>query len=167
MKQPNLKLRHLAAILTLAVTPALAPLPSYAMPPMGGPGEHTTQALEQLHAKLTLTPDQEKLWKQAEESTKALSSERRTRFRAKHDELKAALSDPNSDLHAVANKMDADLRAELDKARDNRNQWLAFYDSLKPEQRQTVRSFLLEKLEHPKGPRHGQRKPGGTPESRP
>lgn len=77
--------------------------------------------------------------------------------RAAHSEIGALLSDtqadlraPDADLHQIAADVDRSLFALIAEGRSLRNQRMAFYDNLSPEQQAEVRSLLADRLERAK-----------------
>ncbi|AVP97976.1 hypothetical protein C7S18_12530 [Ahniella affigens] len=66
------------------------------------------------------------------------------------DQTQSDLRAPDADLHQIAANADRALFALLAEGRGLRNQRMAFYDSLSPEQQAEVRSMLANRLDRAK-----------------
>jgi Spy/CpxP family protein refolding chaperone len=105
------------------------------------------RAFERLRDELKLDAQQETLWKEAGAFAREQREAIRARLARGRAELKALLEQPDSDLRAVAKRMD-ELRAEGLKLRDaTREHWFAVYDALGAEQKEKVRLFFKDGAE--------------------
>lgn len=111
----------------------------------GRPGHHmmfNMKGMAQLHDDLKLDAKQEAAWQQADKASKEAMSGMRDRMVKHHDEIQALIDKPGTDLREVARRMD-DFRAEGQKLhQENRDRWLAVYDTLNAEQKEKVRVFF-------------------------
>lgn len=108
-------------------------------PPIG-------QSLGRLHKDLALDATQDAQWKSAIAATETLRHEMRDAHRSTHEQLKAELKAPAPDLRAVAARLDKQREEQLKKRQQARETWLAFYDGLKPEQKEKASHFLLHQI---------------------
>ena len=129
---------------------------------MGGMGMHQPmfhgRGMMRLHDELKLDAKQEALWNDAMTFARDNGGAMRERMIKEHEEIKAMLDKPGTDLRDVAKRMD-DFRAEGQKLhQENRDRWLAVYDTLNPEQKEKVRVFFKGMSERMgKMGRHGSR----------
>ena len=145
-----------------AATSALA-MPFGGNGPDGGgrSGHHMMfgmKGMTALHDDLKLDAKQEAAWQQADKASKDAMTGVRDRMAKHHEEIKAMVDKPGTDLREVAKRMD-DFRAEGQKLhQENRDRWLAVYDTLNPEQKEKVRVFFKGMSERMgKMGRHGGR----------
>ncbi|TKC83069.1 periplasmic heavy metal sensor [Trinickia terrae] len=119
--------------------------------PMGGPGgpggwHHGgfEKQLNQLHAQLKLSPDQEKQWQDALNTMKQNRDAARKSHEQMHDQFKAMQQQPILDLNALhdahvkAQQQDEQLREQTAQA------WLAFYNGLNDQQKTIVSTALKQ-----------------------
>lgn len=66
------------------------------------------------------------------------------------DQTQADLRAPDADMHQIAANVDRALFALVIEGRGLRNQRMAFYDGLSPEQQAEVRSLLADRLDRAK-----------------
>ncbi len=161
---PRMLIATSALAFGLAGSAFAAPPPSDAP---GGPaaGMHQRQAMHgmkdfaRLHDELKLDAKQEALWQDAAKASREGMGGMRERMRKEHEEIQTLLSQPGTDLRAVAKRMD-DFRAEGQAIHQaNRDRWLTVYDALNPDQKEKARLFFKSKFEHMRhgGPRgHGR-----------
>ncbi len=111
----------------------------------GRPGHHmmlNMKGMTQLHDDLKLDAKQEAAWQQADKASKEAMTGVRERMTKHHEEIKSMIDKPGTDLREVAKRMD-DFRAEGQKQhQDNRDRWLAVYDTLNAEQKEKVRVYF-------------------------
>ena len=130
-------------------------------PDGGKVGHHmmfSGKGMARLHDDLKLDTKQEAAWQQANTANKEAMAGMRERMTKHHDEIKAMIDKPGTDLRDVTKRMD-DFRAEGQKLhQENRDRWLAVYDTLNPEQKEKVRVFFKGMSERMgKMGRHGSR----------
>ncbi|MFT3848359.1 MAG: periplasmic heavy metal sensor [Propionivibrio sp.] len=135
-----------SAIALGLVTSALAMPPGGSGPDgMGRPGHHMMfgmKGMMRLHDDLKLDARQEAAWQQADKASKDAMAGMRERMTRHHEEIKAMIDKPGTDLREVAKRMD-DFRVEGQKLhQENRDRWFAVYDTLNPEQKEKVRVFF-------------------------
>lgn len=125
---------------------------SFAMPLMQNsdhePGERMIRQLDQLHGRLKLTEQQEALWQRAKTESDNKMKSRHAEHKQAIKEMKDALNDPKVDLRALSGKMDQRHELAAKESKETRELWLAVYDSLDAKQREMVRGFLLERIDH-------------------
>ncbi|SBT10210.1 conserved exported hypothetical protein [Candidatus Accumulibacter aalborgensis] len=115
--------------------------------------------MSRLHDELKLDAQQEALWQQAEQSSKASMSAMHDQRRKQHAEVLAAVSKPGADLRAVLKQMDELREAGRKQHEANRDRWLTVYDVLDATQKEKARLFFKSKFERmEQGGRFG---PGG------
>ncbi len=123
-------------------------------PPPGGPGgpegwhhgHNMMKGMQELHNKLNLNADQEKLWQSALDTMK----KNHEAMRANHMQLKkqfdAMKNQPILDMNALhaarqqVEQQDAQLREQT------ANAWLVFYNGLNDQQKTTVSSALKARM---------------------
>lgn len=157
---PRLFIATSAIALGLA-TSAMA-MPFGGNGPDGGKSGHhmmfNMKGMTRLHDDLKLDAKQEAAWQQADKASKDAMVGMRERMTKHHDEIQALIDKPGTDLREVTKRMD-DFRAEGQKLhQENRDRWLAVYDTLNPEQKEKVRVFfkgMSERMD--KMGRHGGR----------
>ena len=121
------------------------------------------RGFERLHRELNLNPQQEDLWKKAQN----LQREEFRTMRAKTEEtrakLRAEIDKPGADLKKFAQLSDQlreQSRAQMDAAHKQvRDAWFSVYDSLDAKQKEQVRLAIRDGMDHPRG--HGARRRGG------
>jgi protein CpxP len=115
----------------------------------GGPGGHRMemrmkQQMDQLHAQLKLTADQEKLWQSALDTMKQNHEAMRASHKQMHDQMKSMEQQPILDLNAMnaahqkIEQQNAQLRDQTTAA------WLNFYNALNDQQKTTVSTALKQ-----------------------
>lgn len=125
---------------------------SFAMPLMEDsgdqPGERMVRQLDKLHGKLKLNEQQESLWQRTKTESNNKMKSRQTERQQAVKEMKEALNDPKVDLRALSGKMDQRHELAAKESKETRELWLAVYDNLDARQREMVRGFLLERIDH-------------------
>jgi protein CpxP len=100
--------------------------------------------LDDLHARLKLTPEQEKLWQTAADTMKRDGEAERANHEKVHAQLKAMLQQPILDMdalhtaHTQVQQESARLREETASA------WLAVYDALDDPQKTMVSDLFKQ-----------------------
>jgi uncharacterized membrane protein len=105
------------------------------------------RGMARLHDELKLDAQQEALWKEAQSFAREHHEAMSARWHKDQTEIKALLDQPDSDLRAVAKRMD-ELRAEGIQQRDVvRDRWFVVYDSLSAGQKEKARLFFKDGME--------------------
>ena len=180
---PRILLSTLVLSLGLAAGTGFAAAPRGDCPAMGapvggpgggpgmGPGMHQPmfqgRGMVRLHDDLKLDAKQEALWNDAMTFARDNGGAMRERMIKEHEEIKAMLDKPGTDLHAVSKRME-EMRAQGMAMRDAlHGRWFALYDALNPQQKEQVRIFFKDGMERmPRGGhRDGERRGPGQPRS--
>lgn len=149
------------SILAAALLVGLAGVASANMDGPGRGGDRMMAGMEQVHAKLKLTPDQEAAWKQAQEKSRATMKDRRDAHQKVHEAMKQELAKAEPDFAAVAKVADQTQEANLKSRREGRDQWLKLYATFTPEQKIIARDFMRERMARmEKGGKMGDRTKG-------
>ena len=112
-----------------------------------GFGIHSFQGMNRLHEELKLDERQEALWKEAEQSSIDHRKAMAERMHKHYSETKAMFDQPGADMRSILKRGD-ELRSEGFKERDAiQDRWLSVYDSLDPDQKETVRLFFKDRME--------------------
>lgn len=102
---------------------------------------------EQLRKDLKLTPNQQILWHQTEQRTRAILAERqqrRARLQADTDKL---LHTPGAEFRDLARGYDDDGAAAQQEARQLREVWFSMADALDDGQRKMVQDYILDRMQ--------------------
>jgi protein CpxP len=102
--------------------------------------------LGKLHDQLKLTPEQEGLWRQAEEKTRETAKQMRASRDKVRDALKQELAKSEPDLAAVASIADQAQEDRLKARHEVRDLWLKLYAGLSPQQKAVAADFLRDRL---------------------
>lgn len=158
-----------------AATPDAPPPggPGMMMGGPGGPGGHRMemrmkQQMEQLHAKLSLNADQEKLWQSALNVMKQNHEAMRASHMQMRDQMKSMENQPILDLNAM-NAAHQKIEQQNAQLRDQSTAaWLNFYNALNDQQKTTVSTALKQHFakmhEHEMKMHERWGKKGGAPE---
>ena len=142
---PRLFIATSAIALGLATSAMAMPFGGNGPDGGGRPGHHMMfdmKGMTRLHDDLKLDAKQEAAWQQADKASKDAMAGMRERMTKHHDEIQALIDKPGTDLREVTKRMD-DFRAEGQKLhQENRDRWLAVYDTLNAEQKEKVRVFF-------------------------
>ena len=136
---------------------------------MGGMGMHQPmfhgRGMMRLHDELKLDAKQEALWNDAMSFASDNGGAMRDRMIKEHEEIKAMLDKPGTDLHAVSKRMD-DMRTQGMAMRSALHErWFSVYDALNPQQKEQVRVYFKDGMDgmrqggHRGGDRRGQGQP--------
>lgn len=110
-------------------------------------GGHMMREVARLKTSLKLDANQTQLWDRAEALMKPPAG-LREQMKARHDQLAAALDDPNFDPRKLAADMDAAQAERSAAMKAVRDAWIAVYLSLNPVQRGQAREFLRSHMMH-------------------
>ena len=131
----------------------------------GAEGIGPMRGFERLHRQLNLNPQQEELWKKAQDAQReafrtmrAKAEETRARLRVEIDKAGADLKQ----FAALGDKLRAEMRAQMDASRKQvRSAWFGVYDSLDAKQKEQVRVAIRDGMDRHRGWHHGGPR-GGT-----
>ena len=127
----------------MAKTPTEKPARPTGLPPE----TPILNALSRLHDELKLDVSQDTLWCKAEKADWGTLGQTQTCLHLKRTEMLTLLAQPGADLRAVARHFDDFQAEEQRRCVANRERWLTVYEALDGEQREKVRSFLINRLE--------------------
>ena len=123
------------------------------------------RGMMRLHDELKLDAKQEALWNDAMSFARDNGGAMRDRMIKEHEEIKAMLDKPGTDLHAVSKRMD-DMRTQGMAMRSALHErWFSVYDALNPQQKEQVRVYFKDGMDgmrqggHRGGDRRGQGQP--------
>lgn len=102
---------------------------------------------EQLKPDLHLTPNQQTLWHQTEQKTRAILSGRQQRRARLQEKTEQILHAPGAELRDLAPAYDEDGAAAEQEARQLRELWLNMADALDDKQRKLVQDFILDRMQ--------------------
>ena len=139
----------------------------------------------ELRKALALNANQQLLWQQSEQRTRALLRERQGRRERLQTQAAALARDPGAELRTLGTAADAESEASAREDKALREQWLLLNDALDDGQRAVVLRFLADQLERVRdaapprreageggggreggghgGPGGGRGRPGGSP----
>ena len=121
----------------------------------------------ELRKALTLNANQQLLWQQSEQRTRALLRERQGRRERLQAQAAALANNPGAELRTLGTAADAEAQASAQEDQALREQWLLLNDALDDRQRAVVLRFLADQLERvrdaapPRGEGGGAREGGG------
>lgn len=121
----------------------------------------------ELRKALALNANQQLLWQQSEQRTRALLRERQGRRERLQAQAAALANNPGAELRALGTAADAEAQASAQEDQALREQWLLLNDALDDRQRAVVLRFLADQLERvrdaapPRGEGGGAREGGG------
>ncbi|BEV13775.1 hypothetical protein HBDW_05630 [Herbaspirillum sp. DW155] len=111
---------------------------------------------EQLKSDLKLTPNQQILWRQTEQKTRAILAQRQQRRAHLQEHTEQVLHAPGGDFRELAADYDNDGRAAEEEGRQLREIWFAMADALDDGQRKQVQDYIVDRMQRvADGPAHG------------
>jgi hypothetical protein len=102
---------------------------------------------EQLRSDLKLTPNQQILWKQTDQKTRAILRQRQTRRERLQAETDAVLHRPDGDFRELTRGYDEDGVAAEQEGRQLREIWLTMGDALDDHQRKIAQDYILDRMQ--------------------
>jgi len=120
----------------------------------------------ELRKALALNANQQLLWQQSEQRTRALLRERHGRRERLQAQAAALAKNPGAELRELGAAADAEAAASAVEDKAVREQWLVLNDALDDRQRALVLRFLADQLERvrdaapPRGEEGGRREGG-------
>jgi len=142
MKRNQLIAGVILALSSLGLTSS-----SFAVPVMDLRSEDLLQWVMGQKEALQLTPNQQILWQQLEVKTRAMLSDKRSRRERLQANLLRSLDNPAIELRDLAGTLDAESLASEQEGKRLREMWLTLNDALNDNQRQIVRSLLVDQLQ--------------------
>jgi Spy/CpxP family protein refolding chaperone len=115
----------------------------------GGPGGADAMIghlIAEARAELKLDTMQQEMFDRAVANSKAAREKARARHSKVRDTLQAELAKPEPNLAAVAAAADAAMEEGRVARKAVRDEWLAFYEKLGPEQKAVVRDRLQKRM---------------------
>jgi Spy/CpxP family protein refolding chaperone len=115
----------------------------------GAPWQHHDgnmigKQLEQLHAKLKLTPAQEQLWQAAIDTMKRDRTAERANHEKMHEQFKAMQQQPILDLNALNAAHEQQMQENARLHEETAKAWLAVYNALDDQQKTMVSDLLKQ-----------------------
>ena len=101
----------------------------------------------ELRKALALNANQQLLWQQSEQRTRALLRERQGRRERLQAQAAALARNPGAELRELGTAADAEAQASAQEDKALREQWLLMNDALDDRQRAVVLRFLADQLE--------------------
>ncbi len=155
-----------SALVTAALVPLTFAVHTFAMPDMpekkgGDCGMMQDHHMGGMHGgmfghlknKLSLTPEQDKLWTAAQNNEREMHHKMMGTHQEHMQNLKAQLAKPDFDPRAMITQM-KQTRQQHEQAMDKQmDMWLAMWDSLSADQRTTLRNELSKDMDRMGG--HG------------
>ena len=151
MNRPNPRSRSLARVIAATATAlALAfAVDAAAQAPgagAGDPGAMIARMLQSAKAALNLDTSQQLAWDNAVSASKAAHQAIRANRQKVRDAVQVELAKPQPDLAAVAALADDVAQQNRAQHINARNQWLALYAMLSPDQKTIVRDGIAARL---------------------
>jgi Spy/CpxP family protein refolding chaperone len=149
--------RSIAGVAAIAMAMAFGSGATQAQP-LGGPHGHGGPAgpdgadamighlIAEARAELKLNTMQQEMFDKAVANSKLMHEKARARHAKVRDTLQTELAKPEPNLAAVAAAADATMEEGRVARKAVRDEWLAFYEKLGPEQKAVVRDRLQKRL---------------------
>lgn len=102
---------------------------------------------EQLRKDLQLTPNQQILWQQTEQRTRAVLHQRQQRRARLQEDTDKVLRTPGAELRDLARGYDDDGVAAEQEGRQLREIWFSMADALDDRQRKQVQDYILDRMQ--------------------
>lgn len=134
----------IVAALTFGVSAAAFAQPMG--PGAGDPGDMVARMLQHTKDKLNLDSSQQVAWDNAVAVSKAAHQAILANRQRVHDSLQAELAKPQPDLAGLAALTDDIAQQNRTQHLNARNQWLAVYATLSPDQKTIVRDGLAQRM---------------------
>ncbi len=146
--QPRIarKLASIAAALALGMTGLASAQPSGPPHGAGGPDGMLGQMLQSAKVRLNLDTSQQQAWDNAIAQAKSARQQAVANRQRVHDTLQAELAKSEPDLAAVAAASDQVQQQNQALHKAVRDQWLALYGMLSPDQKAIVRDGIAQRL---------------------
>lgn len=132
---------------SVACAALLAALPALATPLVDLMASDILPMTEQLRKDLQLTPNQQTLWQQSEQKTRAILNQRQQRRARLQQDTERVLRTPDAELRELARGYDDDGAASEQEARQLRETWFTLADALDDRQRKQVQDYILDRMQ--------------------
>lgn len=138
---------------------------SLAVPLMDLRAEDLLPMASEFKQSLTLNANQQTLWQQVENRSRAVLRERQRRREALQEQARTLLARPDVELRTLNTLVEAESAAAAQEDRQLRELWLGLNDALDDAQRRQLALLLSEQLmrvvpQARPGPEHGGQKAG-------
>lgn len=169
MSTMRMPARHARALLCALAIGVAAP--AFAVPVMDLRAEDLLPMSSEFRKSLDLNANQQTLWGQVENRSRAILRERQRRREALQEQARTLLGKPDVELRELNKAIEAEAAASAAEDRQLRELWLEINDALDDKQRARVATLLNEQLMRvvpeagPGGPSGGER--GGERGGRP
>ncbi|EJN07891.1 hypothetical protein [Herbaspirillum sp. YR522] len=101
----------------------------------------------QLRKDLRLTPNQQTLWQQSDQKTRAVLNQRQQRRARLQQDTERVLRTPDAELRELARGYDDDGAASEQEARQLREIWFSMADALDDAQLKQVQDYILDRMQ--------------------
>lgn len=132
--------------LAIALLACACSAASLATPVMDMRAEDLLPMAAEFKKSLNLTPNQQTLWLQVENRSKALMRERRSRRERLQQALKTGLDGAKVELRDMSGALEAEAATGAVEEKQLREWWLGVNDALDENQRQQVATLFAEQL---------------------
>ncbi|OWY27406.1 hypothetical protein CEJ42_20400 [Herbaspirillum robiniae] len=102
---------------------------------------------EQLEKDLQLTPNQQILWRQTEQKTRAILAQRQQRRARLQEQTEQLLRTPGGEFRDLAHGYDEDGAAAEQEARQLREAWFSMADALDDHQRKLAQDYIADRMQ--------------------
>jgi hypothetical protein len=157
----NTRLAVNAGLLAAAALFAGAGWAQVAGEPRGSEGVVPMRGFERLHRELNLNPQQEELWKKAQDAQREAFKTVRAKAAETRAKLRVEIDKPGVDLKQFAqlsDKLREQQRAQMEATRKQvRAGWFSVYDSLDAKQKEQVRVAIRDGMDRTASHRGGYR----------
>ena len=121
---------------------------------------------EQLKSDLKLNDNQQILWRQTEQKTRAILTQRQQRRALLQEHTDQVLHTPGAEFRDLAADYDRDGAAAEQEAHQLRELWFALADALDDGQRKQVQDYILDRMQRvADGPSHNDSSSSGRSRS--
>lgn len=141
---PSLRQILCAAVFGMAIA---ASLPAAATPLVDLIAADILPMTEQLKKDLQLTPNQQILWRQTEQKTRAILAQRQQRRALLQEATDKVLHTPGAEFRDLAHGYDEDGAASEQEARQLREVWFSMADALDDRQRKLVQDYIADRMQ--------------------
>jgi hypothetical protein len=152
MKPHRTFARSALAALTLSSMAFIFPQASFATAVMDFRGEDVIPMAEELKPALKLNPNQEILWRQVEDKTRAIVRAQQNRARQLQADANQQMGKPRAELRDMIPAIEAESALSSSENKQLRELWLTLNDALGDEQRETVRLYIADRLQRASEP---------------
>jgi hypothetical protein len=152
MKPHRTFARSALAALTLSSMAFIFPQASFATAVMDFRGEDVIPMAEELKPTLKLNPNQEILWRQVEDKTRAIVRAQHNRAQQLQADANRQMGKPRAELRDMIPAIEAESALSGSENKQLRELWLTLNDALDDGQRETVRLYIADRLQRASEP---------------